>query len=94
MNAHHFFFAIHIPTGQVECFATKYMLCTDYKPSRFRFWRINNGLERIGIAKTVSWNHSATGQEGQLKIALGEKWKVLSFYEVCNILSLSNQPTR
>lgn len=93
MNAHYFFFAIHTPTGQVECYATKYVPCTDYKPSRFRFWRINNGLERIGTAKTVSWNHDTPGHghDEQLQAALGEQWQVLPFHKVCSILSSSIQ---
>lgn len=85
---HHFFFAIHT-SGQVECYATKYVPCTDYKPSRFRFWKINSGLERIGVSKTVSWDHEAPGhgQEEQLQAALGDAWQVLSFHQVCSRIS-------
>lgn len=94
MNAHYFFFAKNIESGEVECFATKYLQVTNWNGSRFKFWRVNGGLEQIEKPKTVSWNHNYTTQEEQLQAALGEKWQVFSFWHVCNILSLSNQPTR
>lgn len=93
MNAHHFFFAVNTKTNQAECFATKYLPVTNYTGSRFKFWRINSGLEQIEKAKVVSWNHDVNGQDEQLQAALGDEWKVVSFWTTCKILENYFSPT-
>ncbi len=94
MNAHHFFFARNIETGEVECFATKYIPCTDYKSSKFQFWKINNAFEKREPRKVLSWNHGGTGQDFQLQAALGEKWEVLSFWHTCQAIQKAYSPSK
>jgi len=74
------------PNDGVHIYATKFLSCTNSQGSRLKYWRINVSLEMIGEAKTVSWDHSYTGQRDQLQNALGASYKVLSQWEALNTI--------
>lgn len=53
---------------------------TNYKPARFKFWRMNVFLEEIEKPVTVSWEYEHDNQRDQLQAAL-PTFRVLSQYE-------------
>lgn len=84
----YFFFAKNLATGEVCCFATKYLPVTDTRPSRFAYWEINCSTEAIpGTKRVVSWAHGETGQIGQLKVALGAEWQVFDHFQTLQKLA-------
>lgn len=77
--------AIHKESKQAYYFAGKFHPLMETKtaqhPARFKFWPVNCLLEKIGKAKTVSWNDNGNSQAEQLQMALGDNWRVLTQYE-------------
>jgi len=83
-----FFFAKNLATGEVCCFATKYIPCGQRRGSRLAWWEINAGCERIGPRKTRDWNNGVTNRhEEQLAEVLGVHWKVYAFHETLKLHS-------
>ena len=82
MNNAQYFFVVVTPDNGAVFMATKYHGPTNSRGSRLSYWQMNCAGEIIGKKKTVSWNHAApTNQEGQLRAALGEGYRVLSQWE-------------
>lgn len=82
MNFHFFFFALNTQTGKAACFATKHLPIAHTRGARFSYWEINGATEIIpGTKKTVSWDYGKTGQDNQLRAALGPDWQVFDLLQ-------------